>query len=469
MRENKKFDAVFVGSSLVSLAAAVALAKRGRSVALLDRPDDLASRVPDPTFHFSLGPFLYLGFEEGGAAEGFFSELALPIPTLKKKGLSYKKNIPYLQVVQARHRVDLHLQKEDYLDELKREFGGQLQQIKTFLETIEKEEALLYPYIGKFSQVELSGLGDRLNAWRQRLQFLQTVRNHQKKSATEFLAPFEFQPDFIEYLNLLSLFAFRKPLTEISSYDLILLISGLQKGGVRMVGGYFTLLDFFRKLIKEHGGEIIENGKVLRADLSGKKVDGLFLEGGALLSGHHLILTQAPSNAAVTFYFTIRRDWIPSPMKESILMTWGEEVPPDAEDILILRLSLPEEEKEFPPGYRGLAVTCVLRSNVSAEAVRLEEIKSRLLARLQWLIPFSKSEIKEVPHRSAAADLFFPFELEKSWNENSKKISKGVLAYLQPKEAKNVFILPSDLSGHLGWGSAFLAAVTLTDLIEGNR
>ncbi|HZR46656.1 MAG TPA: NAD(P)-binding protein, partial [Candidatus Manganitrophaceae bacterium] len=199
MRENKKFDAVFVGSSLVSLAAAVALAKRGRSVALLDRPDDLASRVPDPTFHFSLGPFLYLGFEEGGAAEGFFSELALPIPTLKKKGLSYKKNIPYLQVVQARHRVDLHLQKEDYLDELKREFGGQLQQIKTFLETIEKEEALLYPYIGKFSQVELSGLGDRLNAWRQRLQFLQAVRNHQKKSATEFLAPFEFQPDFIEY------------------------------------------------------------------------------------------------------------------------------------------------------------------------------------------------------------------------------------------------------------------------------
>jgi hypothetical protein len=469
MRENKKFDAVFVGSSLVSLAAAVALAKRGQSVALLDRPDDLASHVPDSNFHFGVGPFLYLGFEEGGAAEGFFSELALPIPTLKKKGLSYKKNVPYLQVVQAHHRLDLHIQKEDYLDELKREFGSELQQIKTFLAAVEKEETLLYPYLGKFSQVELSGLGDRLNAWKQRLQFLQAVRNHQKKSATEFLTPFEFQPDFIEYLNLLSFFAFKKPLSKISSYDLILLISGLQKGGVRMIGGYFTLLDFFRKLIKEYGGEIIESGKVLRADLSGKKAEGLFLADGSLLSGHHLVITQAPRHPVVSFYFTVRKDWIPSPMRENILMTWGEEVPPDAEDILILQLSLPEEEKDFPAGYRGLAVTCILRSDALLEAARLEEMKARLLGRLQWLIPFSKSEIKAVPHRDRVADPFFPSDIEKSWNENAKKVSTEALAYLQPKEAKNVFLLPSDLSEHLGWGSAFLAAMTLTGLIEGSR
>lgn len=468
MRENKKFDAVFVGSSLVSLAAAVALAKRGKSVALVDRPDP-ASRILDPAFDFSVGPFLYLGFEEGGAAEGFFSELALPIPTLKKKGLSYKRNVPYLQMVQARHRVDLHIQKEDYLDELKREFGSELQQIKAFLESIEKEETLLYPYLGKFSQVELSGLTDRLAAWRQRLQFLQTVRNHQKKSATEFLAPFSFQPDFIEYLNLLSFFAFRKSLSKISSYDLILLVSGLQKGGVRMIGGAFTLLDFFRKLIKEHGGEIFEGGKVVRVDLGGKKAEGIFLETGALLSGHHLIVTGAPVHAIVPFYFTVRKDAIPSPMRETILMTWGDEVPSGAEDVLILRLSLPEEEKDFPAGYRGLAVTCLLRPDVPPEAARLEEMKAKLLGRLQWLIPFSKSEIKEVPHRNSVGDPFFPAETEKGWNENAKTVSKGALAYVQPKEAKNVFVLPSDLSEHLGWGSSFLAAMTLTELIEGNR
>jgi hypothetical protein len=67
------------------------LTKKGKSVALLDRTDAVASRIPGPTFRFGVGPFLYLGFEEGGAAEGFFSELALAIPTLRKKGLSYRK------------------------------------------------------------------------------------------------------------------------------------------------------------------------------------------------------------------------------------------------------------------------------------------------------------------------------------------------------------------------------------------
>jgi hypothetical protein len=468
MREDKKYDAVFVGSSLISLAAAAALAKKGKSVALLDRAGALTSRIPGPTFHFGVGPFLYLGFEEGGAAEGFFSELALAIPTLRKKGLSYKKNVPYLQLVQAHHRVDLHQQKEDYLDELKREFGNQLQPIKSFLEALEKEEQLFYPYLGKFSHMELYGLGDRLNALKQRIQFLQAVRNRQKKSASDFLIPFAFNSDFLEYLNLLSLFAFRRPLSAISSYELILLVSGLQKGGVRMIGGYPSLIDFFRKLVKEHGGETIECRKIVQVRLTGKKAEGLLLEDGALVAGHYLIVTQSPSDSVIHFHFMIRREWIPSPMKENVLMTWGENVPPDVEDILILRLSLPEEEKDFPPGHRGLAVTCLIRSDLPIGGPRVEKLKAMVLDRLHWLVPFSKSEIQEVSNQEVAEDLFFPSDIEKNWNGNAKKLSKGVLGYLQPKEVKNVFLLPSDLSEHLGWGSAFLAAMNLTNLIEEN-
>jgi hypothetical protein len=468
MRENKKYDAVFVGTSLISLAAAAALAKKGKSVALLDRIDSLVSQVPGPLFHFSVGPFLYLGFEEGGAVEGFFSELALAIPTLKKKGLSYKKIFPYLQLVQTDHRVDLHQQKEDYLDELKREFGNQLQPIKSFLEAIEKEEQLFYPYLGKFSQVELSGLGDRLNAWTQKFQFHQAVRNHQKKSAIDFLTPFTFNADFLEYLDLLSLFAFRKPLSGISSYELIILISGLQRGVIRMIGGYVTLVDFFRKLVKEYGGEIIESRQIARVELSGRKAEGVVLEDGSLVAGHHLILTQSPSDSVIHFHFMIRRESIPSPMKENILMTWGENVPPETEDILILRLSLPEEERTFPPDYRGLTVTCLVQPGGVVSGLRLEELKAMVLDRLHWLVPFSKSEIQGISNQKIGEDSLFPSDIEKSWSQNAKKLSKGVLDYIQPKEAKNVFMLPSDLSEHLGWGSAFLSAMTLTHLIEGN-
>lgn len=468
MRDDKKYDAVFSGSSLVSLAAAAALAKKGRSVAFVDRPDSIRSLAPDPTFHFTIGPFLLLGFEEGGAAEGFFSELGLPIPTLKKKGLSYKKIAPYLQLVQAHHRVDLHLQKEDYLDELKREFGNQFQPIKAFLEAIEKEEQLFYPYLGKFSHVELYGLGDRLNAWKQRLQFLQAVRAHQKNSAAAFLAPFSFTGGFLEYLNLLSLCAFRKPLSKISSYDLILMISGLHKGGIRMVGGYVALVDFFQGLIKECGGEIIES-RIVRVELSGKKAEGLVLEDGSRLACHHLVVTRPPGESVLQFYFRIRKEWIPSPMREGVLMTWGENIPSGMEDILILRLSLPEEEKDVPPGYRGLSVTCLIRPEAPLGGPRLDELKTRVLGRLHWLIPFSKSEIQEVSNSRSDETPFFPSETGKTWSENARKLSKGTLDYLQPREVKNVLMLPSDLQENLGWGSSFLASMTLTDLVEGSR
>lgn len=236
-----------------------------------------------------------------------------------------------------------------------------------------------------------------------------------------------------------------------------------------MIGGYFALVDFFRKLVKECGGEIIESRKIARVDLSGKKAEGLVLEDGSRLACHHLIVTRAPGKPVVRFYFRIRKDWIPSPMREGILMTWGENVPSEMEDILILRLSLPEEEKGFPPGYRGLSVTCFVRSEVPLAGSRLDELKTMVLGRLHWLIPFSKSEIQEVSNSRSGEASFFPSEVEKGWNENPKKLSKGTLDYLQPREVKNVLILPSDLLEHFGWGSAFLSSMTLTDLIGGNR
>ncbi|MDC4203340.1 MAG: hypothetical protein MPW17_02430 [Candidatus Manganitrophus sp.] len=63
MTERKKYDAVFAGCSLTSLAAAAALAKRGRSVLVLAGTE---VHFPSPLFRFAQGPLLYLGFEEGG-------------------------------------------------------------------------------------------------------------------------------------------------------------------------------------------------------------------------------------------------------------------------------------------------------------------------------------------------------------------------------------------------------------------
>ncbi len=464
MTERKKYDAVFVGRSLTSLAAAAALAKRGRSVLVLAGTE---VHFPSPLFRFAHGPLLYLGFEEGGAMEGYFSELPLPIPSLRKEGFLFKRVLPFLQIVQSQHRIDLSSQNEEYIDELKREFGPQLQKIKAFFQEIEKETLALSPYLGRFSQVEIQGLVDRLGAWKQKFDFQRAVQNYKKRPAMEFLAPFSFDEEFLEYLDLQSLFAFRKPLTEISTYDLILLEWSLSRGGVRMVGGSSTLISFFVKLIKGWGGQVVEDKTIMQVEMKGKRIDEVILEDGTRFSTKHLIIVQPPSSSIIQFCFTLRNDCIPSPMKECLLMTWGEEIPADIHDLLVLRLSLPEEEEGFTAGLRALVVTALFRPGVEITEDRIEVLRKGVLNRLQWLMPFSKSQIEEVA--GTANKRALPPSLETlltEWTGKSREISKGTGSFLQPKDVKNVVLLKDDLSDHLAWGSSFLAATSLAQTVE---
>ncbi|MFQ5781181.1 MAG: NAD(P)-binding protein [Nitrospiria bacterium] len=476
MMQNMPYDAVFIGTGLLSLSAAAALTKKGKSVLVLDTTDLLKSTVPDPSFYFTLGPHLFFGFEKGGAMEGFFSELALPIPNLKNDGLIYQKSIPSLQIVQPSHRVNVYPEKEDYYDELKREFGKQLLQIKSFLREIEGIDLFFYPFLGRFSQLELHGVGDRLNEWTQRRDFLKAVHRHQTKSAPDLLEPFLFDKDFLEYLNLHALFAYKRHLSDISAYELILLISGLLRGAARMIGGCPTLIDFLQKLIKGWNGEVIQEKRITKVEMRGKRVvDGLRLDDGSLITGRTFIVSQFPSRPAVHFYYHIRGDLIPSPMRENLIMTWGKDPPKDFEDILILRLSLPEEEEAFPEGLRGLAVTAVLRPDTQIDQSRTEEIGGRILDRLQWLIPFSESVIREVGgarlHHGVgtAESRLVPLDMRRHWEANAKSVSMGALNYLQPREVKNVFLLPPDTSDTIGWGASFLGAMRLADLIVASK
>lgn len=464
MTERKKYDAVFAGRSLTSLAAAAALAKRGRSVLVLAGTE---VHFPSPLFRFAQGPLLYFGFEEGGAMESFFSDLPLPIPSLRKEGFLFKRALPFLQIVQSQHRIDLSSQNDEYLDDLKREFGPQLPKIKSFFQEIEKETSALAPYLGRFSQVEIHGLVDRLGAWKEKFDFQRAVQSYKKKPATEFLAPFAFDEEFLEYLDLQALFAFRRPLADISTYDLILLTWSLSKGGVRMVGGASTLISFFVKLIKGWGGEVAGDKAVTQVETKGKRIDGVVLEDGTRIPTKHLILVQPPPNSPVHFCFTLRNEWIPTPMKESLLMTWGDEIPPDVEDLLVLRLNLPEEEEGFSPGVRGLVVTALFRPGVEATADRIEAVRKRVLDRLQWLMPFSKSQIEEVAGTVVKRELPSSLEtLQTEWRGKSREISKGTWSFLQPKDLRNVILLKDELSDQLAWGSSFLAGTSLAQTVD---
>ncbi len=462
---NKRYDAVFIGNSLVAFSAAALLAKKGRSVLLLD-----PASPSDPAFHFCEGPLFYFGYEHGGAIEGFFSRLAYPIPSLKQKGLLYKRVPPLLQIIQNAHRSNLYSEQDAYFDELNREFGAQTQNLKKLFNQVERDAAPYYPFLGQFQQLEIAGMGERLSEWRKQLDFSQTVRAQQKNNAADYLSQYALNTELREYFNLLSLFAFQKPLSQLSAFDLILLLSSLKKGGVRILSGYQTLRTFFQKLIKSFGGTIKRNHYIVKTTKQGKKISEVTLSDGTTFYGNQYILSQSKPATTLHFHFKIRNDLLPGPMKESLLLTWLGQCPAHLEDILVLRLNLREESEAGSIEMRKMNVSVLLK-NHSTGADR-KKLEKSILERLNALIPFSESEIQvlpEVKHKKNASPGDPVFSLDSKGETiigKRREFLKGAAPYYQDKENKNLTILESDQQNTLAWASDFIVGARLAEMIE---
>ena len=466
------YHTIFVGNGLTSLTAAATLAKKQKSVLVLDT-DDFEAHLPNPAFHFAAGPLLYFGYEKWGAMEGYFGKLAYPFPGLHEKGFSFQEVSPLLQVILPAHRVSLFSDEERYFDELKREFGQDAQKLKTLFAQISREAAYYYPFIGQFPQIEIQGMAERLNQWKRQFDMAQDIQQQQRRKATELIAPHGFSPNVLNYFQVLFLFAFKKPLAEGSAFEMIQLFSGLQKKGVRMRGGYPALVGFFQQLIRTWGGTVREKTKLSARTIQGKRVEGLILEDGTHVTGDHFIITRPSPKKTLSFCFTIPSRLIPTLMKDALLMTWGTHTPPYLEDLLSVHLNK-DMESDASPGHHLIAVSILLREGVQVPAVNRETLQKKILERLHWLIPFSKSEIKAellkkmdlVPTEKTLSQTDNPLQSTKETKRRKKDLLKGMVAYLQPKREKNVYIVDSEQSDNLGWGAPFLAGHRLAEIIE---
>lgn len=477
--ENKRYDAIFIGNSLVAFSAAALLAKKGGSVLLLDPalPSDT-----DAPLDFSEGPLLYFGYEHGGAVEGFFSKLAYPIPSLKQKGLIYQKVTPQLQIIQSAHRSNFYADEASHFDELKREFGDQTQKLKNLFNQVERDSALYYPFLGQFQQLEIGGMGERLSEWRKHLDFSQAVRMQQKTSAADYLNQYAFSPELREYFNLLSLFSAKKTLAQFSSLDLILLLSSLRKGGVRISGGYQTIVTFFQNLIKGFGGSIQSGENIAKLEKQGNRVSAMTLCGGKTIYGNQYIFCRSSETHTFHFYFTIRNDLLPCPMKETLLLTWSGKCPPYLEDILVLRLNLDEAGTVENTNIRKITASVFLKKQFTALGEDRKNLEIRILERLNTLIPFSESKIKALSkpklkktkvkakknHLPVDDHIFSQLNKGREINGKKRELLKGAAAYYQDKENKNLIILESDQGNTLGWGSDFIVGARLAELIDGS-
>lgn len=476
---DKHFDAVFIRTSLTSLAAAALLAKEGRSILLLEPFGGLEQDGPHRPFHGFLGPLLYFGYEGGGAVEGYFRALSFPIPNLQKNGLRYEKVSPQLQIVLPSHRINLYLNEAAYLDELKREYGKQAEKLKILFDQVERDSAGFYPFLGQYHPLEIFGMGDRLGEWKKQLDFSQVVRAQQRIVASDLLSQYNFTGDLRDYFSLLTRFAFRKSLSEVSAFDFLRLFSSLKKGGVRIRGGYPVLATFFHHLIEARGGSIKAGKNVIRTEKQGKELVKIFLSDGQSVSATRFIVSQPSPHSRLDFFFTIPHRLIPIPMKEYLLMTWGGRRPPVIHDLLVLQLEPPQleppvENRDSYPKTRKLTVSIFLKRTREISKRDYQLLESQVVERLNWLIPFSQSEIHPVGppgiqdlRAEGTENNVFPSSEGKSEKRlRQREILRGAASYFQAADLKNVYILKSDQSDTISWGSSFIAGIHLAKRID---
>lgn len=465
---NQYYHAVFVGTGLISLTAAAALAKRGKRVLLLNIEDTNKDKIHDAGFGFSSGPLLYLGYEKWGAMEGYFLELLYSIPRLREKGFSFQKIAPMLQVVLPKHRISIFSDETSYFDELKREFPSQAQKLKTLFDQIAREAAYFYPTLGQFQQLEITGMAERMNHWKKQIDISQAILQQQKKKAIEMIEPLGFDPNVLAYFKLLFLFAFKKPMADVSAFEMIQFFSGLQRGGVRMCDGAPTLQNFFQDLIQNWGGDILQTQTVSKYEIDRKRVTHIKLSEGTIIKADHFVIAKPSGRVSLNFYFTIPIELIPYPMKPTLVMTWGEKPPKQVSDLLVIRLNKtdPSDTSEISD-KRLIAVSILLHENISASNIDHKKLREKVLERLHWLIPFSESKIKTLDalenHRQTESYASLPSGASVG---KTKEIMKGILDYFQPKKLKNVYLIDSHRSDYLGQGSIFLAGHRLAQFLE---
>jgi len=468
---DQHYHTVFFGTGLTLLTAAAALAKKGKRVLLLNTKSKIDCEIHAQGFDFACGPLLYLGFEKWGAMEGYFSQLAYPIPGLQEKGFSFQKIAPLLQVVLPHHRLSLFSDEEPYFDELNREFSSEVQKLKKVFARVKQEAAYFYPYLGQFPQLEVEGVAERINQWKKQLDISQAVVQQQKKKALEMLEPQNFSPEVQAYFKRLFLFAFKKPMADVSAFEMIQFFSGLQRGSVRMRDGYATFQHFFHGLIQSWGGGILEKPEISTYEIEKKRVIRINLSDRSTLKADHFVVAQPSQQKILNFYFTIPVQLVPAPMKPALLMTWGETPPKQVEDLLVVRLNEIEQKKSTSASEnRLLAVSVLLREGFSASTADREMLCQKVCERLHWLIPFSESNISTVdrlgPQKQTEENIVLP---PGTMDGTEKEIMAGTLAYLQPKGLKNVYVIHSDQSDYLAQGSVFLAGHRLAQFLETSK
>jgi phytoene dehydrogenase-like protein len=413
------YDVILIGKSLPGLVASALVARKGHRVLVLDPASSAETVSPvfkSDGFIFPKGSLLFLGLHREGLYEKIFTELGLSLSLLKKEGSVFVRPVPPFQLLLPAHRLNFSSKWEEFLEEIRREFPQELQEFREFSKTVQETGRILNLFHHlPFPQWRPS-FKERYDQFFDLVRYWFTLRRLKRVSALDHIESFRLSVELQKLIELICLFFYRRPLSDLYALDLVSLLDLVHQEVVEVRGGDINLKRIFISRLKEYRGEFLTDTQLSGILEERGEIRGVKLEGDRIIKGRAVLMnppklpgTSTAQRSGVlresqqysyTMFFEIDEEVLPSAMMEHLLFTLDVGRPLQAGNFLYLHLtsrndSSPSgnDKSNCPKGKRGLRVTCLLPFDQLGLPSDREALRKRVLDHLGGLMPFSEGRI----------------------------------------------------------------------------
>ena len=402
------YDTIVIGNDLSSLIAAAILAHQGKKTVLLSEGDDQYG-FSESGYTFTIDPSPLVGFGPTQIMSRLLADLAIPIEVFA--GLHLLN--PGLQIILPDHRIDCYYDREALLNDMKREFADQAQDIRKVYASFLKMSDIVHrwisekPYIYPKNYKELVELLKMIPSLiKERLscsKAFRTIKNHPVLARI-------FETEMALLSN-----AYRddpmRPLCPLSAYTLSLPLRGLyyHKGGNELL---FRLLT---SRFENSGGRLIKNCSVIRINVN-KEVDvdidttdtlsnirGRYLIASTKWEKFRLLLLNdrklrrlerrltlvKAAYHPFTLHIGVLEKGIPQIMANYVAIIEEQNRPVMDNNLVFVEISASGDAERAPFGKRALSATVFLKeSPLVLNNQDLKVISETVLRKLETFLPF---------------------------------------------------------------------------------
>ena len=453
LNSSRRYDVIIIGAGLEGLLCAALLAKRGKRVVVLEEAPTAGGaslQIAKNGYTFIKGPTLFLGFERDGLYDRLFTELGLSLALLKREGVIFQKSQPPLQIILPDHRLDYFTEPGELMEELKREFPDQVQELRSFWDEMERWEQIIRPRMHQAQRTKPASMQGWIHEFRERMRYLSAVRTQRKRPALEFVRQHRLDPQIQRGLELLLLIFIGKAMDEATGLDLVHLLGLIQREMITLGGGIPRLAALLVKVIRENQGEVVYGQPAGELIIQHRSTDGVRTIDGEAIHGTSTILNLPWHSAAggpsgrkeFTLYFGIADNVLPPPMKSHLLFLQSYERPSIDDNFLYVRLNSSADEGAAPKGQRALQVIGYLAETDLPRREVLQGLVKSVTAHLTWLIPFSDGALTYLGDDlgETEATTRIPLKLAEQLQRTRRVMRDGACYYTT--SLKNLYLLP---------------------------